>query len=64
MEETMREMVEGGKMVIIITHHLPLGKDVNNYLNRPPISYPYTYRNSSGFTADMTDFPSRMTKVI
>lgn len=56
MEETMMEMVEGGKKVIIVTHHLPLGKDIFNYLNRPPISYPYTFQESSGFTTDMSDF--------
>jgi hypothetical protein len=44
-----------GKRAVVITHHLPLGKLLFDFINRKPISYPYQFSESAGFTTDLSD---------
>jgi UDP-2,3-diacylglucosamine pyrophosphatase LpxH len=54
LEDNLSMAKREDKRVIIVTHHLPFGKPIFDYIQRPPISYPFTFRNSAGFSTDLS----------
>ena len=64
LENSLKTISEEGKRAIVVTHHLPFGPSVIDYLQRPPISYPYSFYQSSGFSTDLSDMIRRYCQTI
>jgi len=54
LDAALREVGSQNKKAIVVTHHLPLGKAHFDYVNRPPINYPYSFRQAAGFSTDLS----------